>query len=114
MRVVDPTTRRGGCVLSIAVAVLTPIVLALGFHGDTNFPAEVATAAKFVGVALGLYWIWLVKQKTGESQPSAQAKIPPPASIRCFRCKADIAVTPELRGKKTKCPSCGTKQELPG
>jgi hypothetical protein len=40
-------------------------------------------------------------------------KIPPPSSIRCYRCKADIAVTPELIGKKTKCPNCGTKQQLP-
>jgi DNA-directed RNA polymerase subunit RPC12/RpoP len=34
-------------------------------------------------------------------------------SISCFQCKAEIAVTPELRGKKIKCPKCGAKQKLP-
>lgn len=33
--------------------------------------------------------------------------------IRCWSCKADIAVTPENRGTKANCPHCGKRQYLP-
>jgi len=34
-------------------------------------------------------------------------------TIHCWRCKAEIAITPEMRGKETKCSSCGTRQACP-
>ena len=32
---------------------------------------------------------------------------------QCWKCKTPIKVTPEIRGKKVRCPSCRTKQEMP-
>ena len=44
-------------------------------------------------------------------------KVIPPGpganEIACWQCKHVLAVTDENRGKKIKCPQCGTKQELP-
>ena len=44
-------------------------------------------------------------------------KVIPPGpganEIACWQCKHILAVTDENRGKKIKCPQCGTKQELP-
>lgn len=33
--------------------------------------------------------------------------------VHCWRCKAPIEVAPEVRGRKKKCPSCGTRQSMP-
>ncbi len=38
---------------------------------------------------------------------------PPGSQIKCWACRAHLAVTAETRGKKIKCPRCGTKQTLP-
>ena len=45
-----------------------------------------------------------------------QPPLPPSRGVeevRCWSCKAKIAVTDQNRGKKLKCSSCGTKQRLP-
>ena len=70
---------------------------------------------------------WMIKKnlKTDQKRPPAinrednppletsPVRIEPPASIRCFRCKTEIAVPLELRGQETNCPQCGTRQRLP-
>lgn len=33
--------------------------------------------------------------------------------VQCWRCKSSIEVTPAIRGKKVRCPSCRTKQQMP-
>jgi hypothetical protein len=33
--------------------------------------------------------------------------------VQCWRCKSPIEVTPAIRGKKVRCPSCRTKQQMP-
>jgi hypothetical protein len=44
--------------------------------------------------------------------------MPPPrpvsaANVRCWSCKAPLALTEETRGHKVACPQCGTRQRLP-
>ena len=34
--------------------------------------------------------------------------------VQCWACRAPLTVTAEMRGKKVKCPRCGTRQALPG
>jgi DNA-directed RNA polymerase subunit RPC12/RpoP len=34
-------------------------------------------------------------------------------SVQCWRCKTQIEYTPEKRGRRARCPSCGTKQVMP-
>ena len=34
-------------------------------------------------------------------------------STQCWRCKTSIEFSPAKRGLKIKCPSCGTRQEMP-
>lgn len=46
--------------------------------------------------------------------PPKRAAPSEPEAIRCWMCKAPLPMSPETRGKKVKCPSCGTKQRLPG
>ncbi len=38
---------------------------------------------------------------------------PTPDTVQCWACRAPLMVTAETRGKKVKCPRCGTKQALP-
>lgn len=75
----------------------------------------------FDAAVVGFIWclIWglvggAIGRRRAQPSQSEERTIPPPSSIRCFSCKADIAVLPELLGKKTKCPKCGTKNQLPG
>ncbi len=36
-----------------------------------------------------------------------------PTAIQCWSCKALLEVTKENRGRKVRCPKCGTRQSLP-
>jgi hypothetical protein len=45
------------------------------------------------------------------SEPSTTG--PTVGQIQCWACRAPLAVTADTRGKKVKCPRCGTKQALP-
>ncbi len=38
---------------------------------------------------------------------------PPPDLVHCWRCKQPITVTEENRGKRVRCPACGTRQLMP-
>ena len=38
---------------------------------------------------------------------------PAQSQVQCWACRAQLNVTAETRGKKVKCPRCGTKQVLP-
>src|SRR5581483_11436676 len=45
-------------------------------------------------------------QKAGE----LWRRRPAPETVQCWACRAPLTVTAETRGKKVKCPRCGTKQ----
>ena len=36
-----------------------------------------------------------------------------PRTVQCWKCKIPIEVTPKIRGKQVRCPSCHTKQIMP-
>lgn len=36
-----------------------------------------------------------------------------PQTVQCWKCKFPINITPEIRGKKIKCPHCHKKQAMP-
>lgn len=38
---------------------------------------------------------------------------PDTGAVQCWACRAPLTVTAETRGKKVRCPRCGTKQALP-
>lgn len=53
--------------------------------------------------------------KATEQQALADlwARRPPVAEVRCWSCKTPLPVTDDTRGKKVRCPRCGTRQALP-
>ena len=36
-----------------------------------------------------------------------------PQTVQCWKCRHPIDVTPEIQGKKIKCPHCRKKQAMP-
>lgn len=105
----DPRTPQGGIVVTASVAAFVYFFIVKPSHDPEVWRAS----SELLGVGLVSYWLllWRLSQQEPE-QPGH--RIAPPTSIRCFRCKADIATPPELLGKKTKCPKCGIKNQLPG
>jgi hypothetical protein len=107
----DPTTTKGGLIVT-AIALLSAWAVLYSLKDSSGFTRILDGSAKVMGVVLVVYWFWLSRLSQQKGEPIKPST--PPSSIRCWRCKADIAVTPELQGKKAKCPKCGTKQQLPG
>src|ERR1035438_6678278 len=97
----NPTSLMG---VLIVDAIIGASAIGIGFAVGTH--AAMDASSKLGGTAIAAYslWMWRLSQLP---EPPPEQRSQPPSSIRCFRCKADIAVTPELLGKKTKCPKCG-------
>lgn len=49
----------------------------------------------------------------GYFERESGARATGPAVVHCWCCKASLEVKDEVRGRKVKCPSCGTKQVMP-
>jgi len=49
------------------------------------------------------------------SRPAAPVVVrpQPPVAVQCWSCKTTLPVPVEARGKRVRCPQCGTKQRLP-
>src|SRR5260221_9053490 len=92
-------------------AFMGVLIIGMGWAVGGNATAAVTASADLAGVIMALYSLcmWRLSQVPNPTERRSQ----PPSSISRFSCKADIAVTPELLGKKTKCPKCGTKNQLP-
>lgn len=65
-------------------------------QGDVAIGAETAEIAGFAAKTQDL-WGTLPRQD----------------QVQCWACRTPLSVTGETRGKKIKCPRCGTKQALP-
>jgi threonine/homoserine/homoserine lactone efflux protein len=118
-------------ILSVTAILAVIFVVTMRSIGRKASNAQMDSATHLLGTLLGLYLFYLFweSKRPKETRREDQHKMEVgsevgsedqsktvwrPSSIRCFNCKAEIAVPPELLGKKTRCRKCGAKNQMPG
>ena len=98
-----------------------------GLDFDDAVLDRVIPVAWFIALVIGILFNMLIKRQDRgssaasggrqERQRSSASDAELPAvevrEIKCWSCKHSIPVDAGNRGKKVKCPNCGTKQALP-
>lgn len=84
----------------------------LGLTGIEMLPTSSAAVTETPAVALPTRPVTAPRVATRHVRETPALR-DPPNTVQCWRCKTAITYTDETRGKKIRCPSCGTKQEMP-
>jgi hypothetical protein len=94
----DPATGGNGILFEC-------LVLYLAYKEYTNLSPDPGSRSLLAFLLLGL--------RAPKTADLAVRERSVPSVVTCWRCKTPLEVTPETRGCKKKCPTCGTKQPLP-